>query len=71
MTDERDKQALPQDDEDNNEDVEAHKNALQKSALQKTSLQAEDDDNDVEAHKSALQKTSIQATGEDEKTSIQ
>jgi hypothetical protein len=38
-------------------DVEAHKNALQKNALQKDEA---DDDNDVEAHKNALQKTAIQ-----------
>ena len=44
MTDEREKQALPQDDEDSNEDVEAHKNALQKNALQKTSIQATSED---------------------------
>jgi hypothetical protein len=53
VSDEREKTGLNEGDED----VEAHKNAIQKNALQKDES---DEDNDVEAHKNAIQKTSIQ-----------
>jgi hypothetical protein len=53
VADEREKTGLT----DADEDVEAHKNAIQKNALQKDES---DDDNDVEAHKNAIQKTAIQ-----------
>jgi hypothetical protein len=67
MSDELEKNAPPVSDE-GDEDVEAHKNALQKNSLQKSSLQEEDGD-DVEAHKFALQKNALQSN-EEGKTSI-
>jgi cold shock CspA family protein len=56
MADEFEKQAVGE-TEEGSEDVEAHKNAIQKNALQKDES---DDDTDVEAHKNAIQKTAIQ-----------
>jgi cold shock CspA family protein len=63
VSDELDKNAISAGDEDG-DDVEAHKNAISKSAIS-----ADDDDNDVEAHKSAISKSAISAD-DDEKTSI-
>ena len=67
MSDELDKNAIGE-DEETGDDVEAHKSSLQKTSLQKSSLQEEDGD-DVEAHKFAVQKNSLQAN-EEGKTSI-
>ena len=72
MSDELDKKALPQDDEGNDEDVEAHKATIGKTGVgeaEKTGVGASDDD-DVEAHKYTVGKTQIGATGDDEKTQI-
>ncbi len=71
MSDELDKHALPGSDEgeSEDEDVEAHKSAIGKTAVGKTSV-GETDEDDVEAHKFAIGKNAIGASDDDEKTSI-
>jgi hypothetical protein len=67
MSDELEKTSVGENDE-SDQDVEAHKNSLQKTSVGKTSV-GENDDDDVEAHKFAIGKTSV-GMDDDEKTSI-
>jgi|SwirhisoilCB1_FD_contig_51_3060601_length_264_multi_3_in_0_out_0_1 hypothetical protein len=69
MSDEREKAGVGE-TEDGDNDVEAHKSALNKTSVDKAGVGESDDDNDFEAHKYTVGRNAIGATDEDEKASI-